>query len=449
MSIALDRIFALGDSHVRICSSSRHFIPLFAAPGREMLFLTAEHAEVTENRLRENLRRLPANAKVLLFFGEPDIRTHLSWFPDNAGVSIDDGIEVLVRAAERYGEMLDRLRADFKHDLAVLLPTPSPKPVHNRLAKHYISNLKTSCEALHIPALDIWEHVFDYRRQAVIPEFDADGIHLEATACPFICEKLKTIGWLAQAASSENDFRWQHNHQFDLGNRALTRIWGDVTVNPGGMRFVHTRTIDYALLRIEKALGDVESGNVFVLCSREGYVAFNLSDMAASRIIGIESDPVRREVAEILSKFAGKDRVTFAPSCIETEIRPEILLILETPEPNDWPEIRAALRHRPRVAVWLVNQEIPPQTEEIHEGSNLLKYRFAVPISAGDLAERQASELHFWCRSKADKLRFESAATSAIAVHQASKNLTSRWLDPATIVRKLIKATATKFRRFS
>lgn len=205
------QIFVAGDSHSRAFSYNPNFFPLFLGPGKEINFISdanKEHVHAKLQHVEQSIRP----SKVLTCFGEPDTRWFVGkgWYPwkNEVKLVVNDFRAELDRSADRYIDVVNRLRGDFGWDVLILNVTPTIRVEQNHLAVYLNERLAALCESNSIKFLSINERLMG--DDLILDEsFCGDTVHLNNKIQPLVEELLLDLGLIETLGYSE-DQSWEH-----------------------------------------------------------------------------------------------------------------------------------------------------------------------------------------------------------------------------------------------
>lgn len=309
-------VYCLGDSHVRPMSADPGFLPLFVGAGRQNCFITEAHAEVAQDRIFRNFRRLDHDKPVILIFGEPDVRFYLENQFDARTLGGPDARSYIAACAARYLRVIDALGQTFANPLFVSGVVPRPHAAYNALAREYNRLLRAALATRREPFVDFWDEIVEGPDGPLRSQFSADGIHLNHRVAPLLRGLLEGHGLTLDPKPAAH-FAWSYFYRIDFDGEHNTRIWGDARLNSESPEFAASQIArDAAERLVELVPADLKKGALVVNC-REGLVPLALPENRASPIIGIDRSPERTILSRRLTRFA--DRSDIDTRCADLE----------------------------------------------------------------------------------------------------------------------------------
>jgi len=303
-------IVVLGDSHVRAFARHTAFLPLFIGSGKEVCFLTDQHAVKARERILANLKRIDPRP-VMLFLGEPDTRLHLE---NKHGTRLDGAAadeKHVAQCAARYQAVITEVRRQWAAPLLIISPSPGQHPEQNALTQVYAGLMKEFCAREGIAFIDIWPHVYNPATGAVDAVHSADHIHLNDGLTRFVVPELQRRGLLRADVEPQSDFSWSYLYRFPVEG-GETRIWGDADISSAAHRFKFGRTelVSAALSLVGAELPSSPRRALVGDCC-EGFLPFHLPRLKSAAVTACDPDPRRIRAARRLQRFARRPEVEF------------------------------------------------------------------------------------------------------------------------------------------
>jgi hypothetical protein len=383
-------LYLLGDSHVRSFANDPGFIPLFVGSGRQARWTDASMAAQATQRLRLSLSRIPPSAPVMLVFGEPDIRFTLAETEDSLAERALDA------CVERRMAAMDRLRSEFPHRIAVLGCVPSARSEISRFVRHYNERLKAECRQSGIPLIDLLRPPICGTDGTAGAEYRADEIHLNARIVPAVRRSLAEVD--AEPGVHAADFTWSDFIRIAVAPDVDARVWGNADVDSSSPAYAASEMRRTAAAAISAVANGIVCPRLLVLNAREGHVPLSLPPRVGRSIEAVESSSLRRELAQRLLDFAGRDDVSVESRPTPAGLSAEIVVDLANeqepvlPGPNE-----------ERMMFIMPDSLAAEAAARRHPETGRLQ------VVAETKSGTHASHIRFGCRSRDDRMLIQAA----------------------------------------
>ena len=281
-----DSIVVIGDSHTRVFSYHHIFLPLFIGSGRDNCFLSENKYKNSKDKIHNILDRIKIASKVMLVFGEPDIRNHFENVFGTKNLGKSDEV-IIQEAVERYKHLIEELNNEKKFELIIFNAVPSGNSEYNPLLSHYNQELELFCNNKGIHFIDIWDDIFESSKNVVDNKYQSDPVHLNKNILPIVVKKLKEVKIVPKGISESSTFKWAYRYKFSINNYDIA-IWGDKTKLEEN--FAKTKLINDCMHIINSVIGVMQKPSIFVLNSKEGLIPFSITKSFASSITGVDNE---------------------------------------------------------------------------------------------------------------------------------------------------------------
>jgi hypothetical protein len=281
-----DSIVVIGDSHTRVFSYHHAFLPLFIGSGRDNCFLSDIKYKNSRNKIYNILERIKVTSKVMLVFGEPDIRNHFENVFGTKNLGKSDQV-IIQEAVERYKHLIEELNNEKKFELIIFNAVPSGNSEYNPLLSHYNQELELFCNNKGIHFIDIWDDIFESSKNVVDHEYQSDPVHLNENIIPIVIKELKDAEILPQSIVAKSKFKWAYRYKFSINDYDIA-IWGDKTKLEEN--FAQTKLINDCMHIVNSVIGVMQKPSILVLNSKEGLIPFSITKTYASSITGVDNE---------------------------------------------------------------------------------------------------------------------------------------------------------------
>jgi hypothetical protein len=281
-----DSIVVIGDSHTRVFSYHHIFLPLFIGSGRDNCFLSDIKYKNSRDKIYNILDRIKVPSKVMLVFGEPDIRNHFENVFGTKNLGKSD-LVIIQEAVERYKHLIEELNNEKKYELIIFNAVPSGTPEYNPLLSHYNNELEVFCNSKGVHFIDIWDDIFESSKNVVDHEYQSDPVHLNENILPIVVKELKDAEILPQSIVEKSKFKWAYRYKFSINDHDIA-IWGDKTKLKEN--FAQTKLINDCMHIVNSVIRVMQKPSILVLNSKEGLIPFSITRSYASSITGVEDE---------------------------------------------------------------------------------------------------------------------------------------------------------------
>lgn len=311
-------MYVIGDSHARSFSYHEFFVPLFVGPGKETLFLTDKQTEKTRLKILENIKLLDKKQDFLFILSEPNIRYHLENKYNTKLVNDDQTI--IRKTVANYIRVLKEVLSCIFGNVFVLCAIPRDDVGYSRLAKIYNEELKLAAKNTRITYVDLWK-VLTTKNGTIKPKYIGDYIHANHLLADMVVKYLKQHRLVSKEVKIVSKYGWEHAHYINVAGNE-TRIWGDFnkkelvfkrnSQRDWGKCHIKTKIIDTFLKIINTFLVfKFKNKSVCVISAKEGYVPFRLRVNNATCVYALESNVIKRNMANCIKGLYKAGNVNF------------------------------------------------------------------------------------------------------------------------------------------
>ena len=219
-----NKIYVIGDSHIRAFSFEEQFIPLFIGPAAFNNFLTKQNADKITLKILELFKNnLDEKFNILLLFSG-DVEHVIRKSSGYSQVEIDH----LNESAFRYIHCISTLKEKLPNaTICISAVLPGRTELYSKYQNHYISILIKYCTKKNIPFIDINSLITNDKKIIRYP-YKADFAHISYKVANLYLNELfeKKILLLNEPLNVAN-YKWSHVYNIETSMGPF-KIWGDV-----------------------------------------------------------------------------------------------------------------------------------------------------------------------------------------------------------------------------
>lgn len=311
-----NKLFIIGDSHVRAFGYNNAYVPLFIGPAAFNNFRTAKSAEVVTNKIVDLLINVKEDISLmLLFVGDVEHATrHVDTFSDKEWLQLDESIT-------RYQESIKILKEKFFNiKLIVSSVLPGRSEQYRKCQEHYNKKIKSFCSENNIHYIDVNDRIVNPEGFLVYP-YKADFAHINYRVPEIYYRELISMSFFENDSTYYSDYKWSHVYNIDT-TYGPVKIWGDIYRDELIVNDYETISLDrlqkssiqqtQSIKKIaEICSGTIHENEITIANCQEGFLAFELMKINNFKINAWDFDLEKINNAKLLGTLGKNGKVDF------------------------------------------------------------------------------------------------------------------------------------------